>query len=76
MKVALIQQANTPDIKDNIERLKDKIREAASQGAQLVVLQELHNSLYFCQIESTDTFDLAETMPLSFIAATLSSDTR
>lgn len=63
MKVALIQQANTPDIKDNIERLKDKIREAASQGAQLVVLQELHNSLYFCQIESTDTFDLAETIP-------------
>lgn len=63
MKVALIQQANTPDIKDNIERLKEKIREAASQGAQLVVLQELHNSLYFCQIESTDTFDLAETIP-------------
>lgn len=63
MKAALIQQANTPDIKDNIARLKDKIKTAASQGAQLVILQELHNSLYFCQIESTDIFDLAETIP-------------
>lgn len=63
MKVALIQQANTADINKNKQELKEKIRDAAKQGAQLVVLQELHNSLYFCQIESTDFFDLAESVP-------------
>lgn len=63
MKIGLIQQANTPDIEDNKKRLKDKIRIAVEQGAQLVVLQELHNSLYFCQIEDTTIFDLAETIP-------------
>lgn len=63
MKVALIQQANTADVKNNIKRLQDKVKLAASQGVQLVVLQELHNSLYFCQTENTDLFDLAETIP-------------
>ena len=63
MKIALIQQVNTPDIKENIEGLKGKIREAAKQSAELIVLQELHNSLYFCQVEDTDIFDLAETIP-------------
>lgn len=63
MKIGLIQQANTPDIKQNINNLKDKVREAAKQGAQLIVLQELHNSLYFCQVEDTSIFDLAETIP-------------
>lgn len=63
MKIGLIQQANTPDVKDNIQRLKDSIRKAAKQGAQLIVLQELHNSLYFCQVEDTSIFDLAETIP-------------
>lgn len=63
MKIGLIQQANTPDIKQNINNLKDKVREAAKQGAQLIVLQELHNSLYFCQVEDTNIFDLAETIP-------------
>lgn len=63
MKIGLIQQANTPDIEDNKKRLKDKIRVATEQGAQLVVLQELHNSLYFCQVEDTTIFDLAETIP-------------
>lgn len=63
MKIGLIQQANTPDIKGNIQRLKDSIRKAAKQGAQLIVLQELHNSLYFCQVEDTSIFDLAETIP-------------
>ncbi|NDV77558.1 carbon-nitrogen hydrolase [Dysgonomonas sp. 511] len=63
MKVGLIQQANTPDIQKNIQGLKNKIREAASQGAELIVLQELHNSLYFCQVEDTNIFDLAETIP-------------
>jgi N-carbamoylputrescine amidase len=63
MKIGLIQQANTPDIRDNIERLKDKVRIVAKQGAELVVLQELHNSLYFCQVEDTNIFDLAEPIP-------------
>lgn len=63
MKIGIIQQANTPDIKKNIAGLKDKIRKAANEGAQLIVLQELHNSLYFCQVEDTNIFDLAETIP-------------
>lgn len=63
MKVGIIQQANTPDINKNIESLEANIRKVASDGAELVVLQELHNSLYFCQVEDTDVFDLAETIP-------------
>ncbi len=63
MKIGLIQQANTPDIEKNKQNLKHKIREVAKQGAQLVVMQELHNSLYFCQIEDPAIFDLAETIP-------------
>lgn len=63
MKIGLIQQANTSDIKSNIQKLKNNIKEAAKQGAELIVLQELHNSLYFCQVEDTNIFDLAETIP-------------
>lgn len=63
MKVGIIQQANTPNISENKVNLKNNIREAAKQGAELVVLQELHNSLYFCQIEDPDIFDLAEPIP-------------
>ena len=63
MKVALIQQAKTADIAQNKQDLATSIREAARQGAELVVLQELHNSLYFCQVEDTNNFDLAEPIP-------------
>lgn len=63
MKVGIIQQANTANVAENIENLKAKIRSVAAQGAELIVLQELHNSLYFCQTEDTDVFDLAETIP-------------
>lgn len=63
MKIALIQKSRTSDIKNNILTLKESIKEAAINGAELVVLQELHNSLYFCQVESTDNFDLAEPIP-------------
>lgn len=63
MKVGIIQQANTANIAENIHNLKSKIRTAATHGAELVVLQELHNSLYFCQTEDTEVFDLAETIP-------------
>lgn len=63
MKIGIIQQANTADIQDNISRLQSKIRELASQGVELIVMQELHNGLYFCQIEHPDIFDQAETIP-------------
>lgn len=63
MKTGIIQQHNTADIQDNRQRLAESIRSLAKQGAELIVLQELHNSLYFCQIENVDLFDLAETIP-------------
>lgn len=63
IKVGFIQQHNTNHINDNMQRLKKGIEKLAKQGAQLIVLQELHNSLYFCQIETVDNFDLAEPIP-------------
>lgn len=63
MKVGLIQQSNSNDILANKAKLMQNIRICAEKGAQLIVLQELHNGLYFCQIEDTDQFDLAETIP-------------
>ena len=63
IKVGLIQQSNTNDIHANMQQLKANIEPCASKGAQLVVLQELHNSLYFCQTEDTRLFDLAESIP-------------
>jgi len=63
MKIGIIQQRNTADVHNNMERLAAKIRMLAHQGAQLVVMQELHNSLYFCQTENVDTFNLAESIP-------------
>lgn len=63
MRVGLVQQANTADIEGNVARLKANIRRAAEAGAELVVLQELHNGLYFCQTEDTRLFDLAEPIP-------------
>ena len=63
MKIGLIQQQNVADVKQNMQHLATKIRELAKQGAELIVLQELHNSLYFCQVECVDNFDLAEPVP-------------
>ncbi|MDR0421902.1 MAG: carbon-nitrogen hydrolase [Proteiniphilum sp.] len=63
MKAGIIQQANTPDRDGNIHRLQQKIRRLAREGAELIVLQELHNGLYFCQTEDTAAFDQAETVP-------------
>lgn len=63
LKTALIQTSLTRDIVSNKEKLAELIRAAAQKGAQLVVLQELHNSLYFCQCEDVHAFDLAETIP-------------
>ena len=63
MKIGLIQQHNTADREDNKRRLAEKIRKVAAEGAELVVLQELHNGLYFCQDENVNTFDQAEPIP-------------
>lgn len=63
LKVGIVQQSNTADIEQNKASLRAGIERCAEQGAQLVVLQELHNSLYFCQTENTDLFDLAEPIP-------------
>jgi N-carbamoylputrescine amidase len=63
MKIGIIQQHNSADREDNKQRLAEKIRKVAQAGAELVVLQELHNGLYFCQEENVDTFDLAEPIP-------------
>ena len=59
LKVGIIQQSNTADISKNRNNLITKIKQLAKDGAELVVLQELHDSLYFCQVESTNNFDLA-----------------
>ena len=63
IKVGLVQQANTADLKANLMKLAKNIENCAKEGAELVVLQELHNSLYFCQTEDTNLFDLAEPIP-------------
>ena len=63
IKVGIIQQANTEHTKDNLLKMAKNIESVHKQGAQLVVLQELHNSLYFCQTENTNLFDLAEPIP-------------
>ena len=63
INIGIIQQHNVADVADNQHRLAQKIEQLAAQGAQLVVLQELHNALYFCQTENVDLFDLAESVP-------------
>ena len=63
MKIGLIQQHNTADLADNKARLAKKIGDLAHEGAELIVLQELHNGLYFCQTEDVNVFDQAETIP-------------
>ncbi|MBQ7483453.1 MAG: carbon-nitrogen hydrolase [Bacteroidaceae bacterium] len=63
LKVGIIQQANSANVEDNCNRLAQRIAKLAQQGAQLVVLQELHNSLYFCQTENVDLFNLASPIP-------------
>jgi N-carbamoylputrescine amidase len=63
LKTGLIQQTNSVDIEANKAKLASNIAWCAGQGAELIVLQELHNSLYFCQTENTALFDLAETIP-------------
>lgn len=63
MKIGIVQQHNTADIQDNMRRLAHGVELLAKDGAELIVLQELHNSLYFCQTEDVKNFDLAEPIP-------------
>lgn len=63
MKIGIIQQANTENREENVSRIMTKIRQLAAGGAELIVLQELHNGLYFCQTEDVDVFDQAESIP-------------
>ncbi len=63
LKIGFLQQHNTADTKDNLLRLCEGISDLAKRGAQLIVLQELHNSLYFCQEENVNNFDIAEPIP-------------
>lgn len=63
IKIGLVQQSNTENLTENLQKLRQNIASLAEQGAELIVLQELHNSLYFCQIESTENFNLAEPIP-------------
>ena len=63
LKVALVQESNQGDAAANLERIESRVAEAAAAGAQLVLLQELHNGAYFCQHECVDEFDLAEPIP-------------
>lgn len=63
MKIGIIQQHNTADRNDNMKRLAYGIKALAKDGAELIIMQELHNSLYFCQTENVDNFNLAEPIP-------------
>lgn len=63
LKIGFLQQHNISDASVNIQRLSEGIADLATRGAQLIILQELHNSLYFCQVEDVNNFDLAEPIP-------------
>lgn len=63
LKIGILQQQNSASVEDNVNRLSADVARLAQEGAQLIVLQELHNSLYFCQTENVDLFDLAEPIP-------------
>jgi len=63
LNVALVQRSCSANVEENLNANIAAIKKAGKQGAQLVLLQELHNSLYFCQVEDTDQFDLAESIP-------------
>lgn len=63
LKIGFLQQHNTADVRGNILRLAEGVADLARRGAELIILQELHNSLYFCQVEDVNNFDLAEPIP-------------
>lgn len=63
IRIGILQQHNVADSEENIRRIAEGIKKLAHRGAQLIVLQELHNSLYFCQVEDVNNFDMAEPIP-------------
>ena len=63
LTIGLLQQRKTADKEDNLRRMEEAIDDLAARGAQLIVLQELHNTPYFCQVEDVNNFDLAEPIP-------------
>ena len=63
LKIGIVQLAITENVEQNKEKLQNAIATCAKQGAELVVLQELHNTPYFCQTETVSNFDFAETIP-------------
>jgi len=63
LKIGFLQQHNVADRMDNMKRLAEGITDLAKRGAELIVLQELHNGLYFCQTEEVEIFDQAEPIP-------------
>ena len=63
IRLGILQQHNVADSEENIRRIAEGIKKLAHRGAQLIVLQELHNSLYFCQVEDVNNFDMAEPIP-------------
>lgn len=63
IRIGILQQHNVADSEENIRRIAESIKKLAHRGAQLIVLQELHNSLYFCQVEDVNNFDMAEPIP-------------
>lgn len=63
LRVGLLQMRCVSDVKENVRRIAEGIAGMAGQGARLIVLQELHNTLYFCQEENVDAFDCAESVP-------------
>lgn len=63
LRIGILQQKKTADIIENMKAIKENVTDLARRGAELIILSELHNSLYFCQVEDVNNFDLAETIP-------------
>lgn len=63
LRIGILQQKKTADIIENMKAIEENVTDLARRGAELIILSELHNSLYFCQVEDVNNFDLAETIP-------------
>lgn len=63
LRIGILQQKKTADIIENMKAIEENVTDLARRGAKLIILSELHNSLYFCQVEDVNNFDLAETIP-------------
>ena len=63
LRIGILQQKKTADIIENMKAIEENVTDFARRGAELIILSELHNSLYFCQVEDVNNFDLAETIP-------------